>query len=201
VIVNCTLYEKGRREESELSFEQAGAAAREPGAFVWLGVVEPTAEEFATIAREFDLHELAVEDAVNAHQRPKLERYGDTLLVVVKTARYIDPTEVIEIGEVLVFANPAFVITVRHGAGELAPVRERLDSRPDLLEHGVGMVLYSRSSTMWSTATRKRRRGSRSTSRRSSARSSPTVATTPPSGSTSSSARCSTSSPQWRRWR
>jgi magnesium transporter len=143
VIVNCTLYENGHREESELSFEQAGAAARKPGAFVWLGVVEPTAEEFATIAREFDLHELAVEDAIKAHQRPKLERYGDTLLVVVKTAHYIDPTEVIEIGEILVFANPAFVITVRHGEGELSPVRERLDARPDLLEHGVGMVLYS----------------------------------------------------------
>ncbi len=143
MIVNCTLYEDGRRREEKLSLEQAGEASRRPGAFVWLGLFEPSADELEGIAREFDLHELAVEDAVEAHQRPKLERYGDTLLVVVKTACYIDPEEVIEVGELLIFANPAFVITVRHGKGELAPVRERLDARPDLLEHGVGMVLYS----------------------------------------------------------
>jgi len=143
VIVNCTLYEDGRRQETEVSLERAGEASREQGAFVWLGLFEPTEEELAGLAREFDLHELAVEDAVKAHQRPKLERYGDTLLVVVKTTSYIDPEEVIEIGEVLIFANPSFVITVRHGKGELTPVRDRLDSRPDLLEHGVGMVLYS----------------------------------------------------------
>ncbi|HWC08991.1 MAG TPA: magnesium/cobalt transporter CorA [Solirubrobacterales bacterium] len=143
VIVNCTLYENGRREEEKISLQRAGQVAGRPGAFVWLGLFEPTEEEFAAIAREFDLHELAVEDAVKAHQRPKLERYGDTLLIVVKSAHYIDPDEVIEIGELLIFANPGFVITVRHGKGELAPVRDRLDSRPDLLEHGVGMVLYS----------------------------------------------------------
>jgi magnesium transporter len=143
VIVNCTLYENGHREEEKISLERAGQVAGQPGAFVWLGLFEPSEDEFAAIAREFDLHELAVEDAIKAHQRPKLERYGDTLLIVVKTASYIDPEEVIEIGELLIFANPAFVITVRHGKGELAPVRDRLDSRPDLLEHGVGMVLYS----------------------------------------------------------
>lgn len=143
MIVNCTLYENGRRQETEVSLERAGAASRESGSFVWLGLFEPSEEEFAGIAREFDLHELAVEDAVKAHQRPKLERFGDTLFLVVKTACYIDPEEVIEVGELLIFANPGFVITVRHGKGELSPVRERLDSRPDLLEHGVGMVLYS----------------------------------------------------------
>ena len=143
MIVNCTLYEGGHRKEEKLSLKEAGAAAAEPGAFVWLGLVEPSAAELEGIASEFDLHELAVEDAVKAHQRPKLERYGDTLFVVVKTATYIDPREVIEVGELLIFANPAFLITVRHGEGELAPVRDRLDARPDLLEHGVGMVLYS----------------------------------------------------------
>jgi len=143
VIVNCALYESGHRRDGDLPLERAGEAVREESAFVWLGVFEPSAEEFEAIASEFDLHELAVEDAIKAHQRPKVEQYGDTLLVVVKTARYVDPDEVIEIGEVLLFVNPAFIITVRHGEGELGPVRERIERRPDLLEHGVGMVLYA----------------------------------------------------------
>jgi magnesium transporter len=143
VIANCSVYEGGRRREGDLPLDRAGEAAREQGTFVWLGLVEPTAEEFEAIAREFDLHELAVEDAIKAHQRPKVELYGDTLLVVVKTARYVDPEEVIEIGELLLFVNPDFVITVRHGAGELSAVRARIEDRPDLLGHGPGMVLYS----------------------------------------------------------
>jgi magnesium transporter len=143
MIANCAVYEKGQRRAGELPLAQAGAAAQEDGAFVWLGVVEPSAEEFAEIAEEFNLHELAVEDAVNAHQRPKVELYGDTLLVVVKTARYVDPEEVIEVGELLLFVNPAFIITVRHGETDLSAVRKRIDARPDLLAHGVGMVLYS----------------------------------------------------------
>jgi magnesium transporter len=143
VIVNCALYEGGQRRDGDLPLERAGKAARDEGAFVWLGVFEPAAEEFETIASEFDLHELAVEDAVKAHQRPKVELYGDTLLVVVKTAHYVDPDEVIEVGELLLFVNPAFVITVRHGEGDLSTVRARIEQRRDLLEHGVGMVLYS----------------------------------------------------------
>jgi magnesium transporter len=143
VIANCAVYERGHRRDEELSLEGAGSAARGDGAFVWLGLVEPTAEELETIAREFDLHELAVEDAVKAHQRPKVEAYDETLFVVVKTARYVDPEEVIEIGELLLFVNPGFVITVRHGEGELSPVRERIERRPDLLQHGAGMVLYA----------------------------------------------------------
>jgi magnesium transporter len=143
VIVNCAVYESGHRRDGDLPLEQAGKAAREEGAFVWLGVFEPTAEEFAAIAGEFGLHELAVEDAIKAHQRPKVEQYGDTLLVVVKTANYVDPDEVIEIGELLIFVNPAFIITVRHGEGKLGTVRDRIERRPDLLQHGVGMVLYA----------------------------------------------------------
>ena len=143
MIVNCALYERGHRRDGDLPLERAGSAARDESAFVWLGVFEPSAEEFEAIASEFNLHELAVEDAIKAHQRPKVEQYGDTLLVVVKTARYVDPDEVIEIGELLLFVNPAFIITVRHGEGELGPVRERIERRPDLLEHGVGMALYA----------------------------------------------------------
>jgi magnesium transporter len=143
VIVDCAAYENGRRREGELSMERAGEAASEAGTFVWLGVVEPTAAEFDAIATEFGLHELAVEDAVRAHQRPKVEEYGDTIHVVLKTARYVDPKEVIEVGEVSVFVAPGFVITVRHGNADLSPVRHRLEQRPDLLEKGPGAVLYA----------------------------------------------------------
>jgi magnesium transporter len=143
VIANCAVYERGQRRDGKLPLEQAGHAAREPGAFVWLGLVEPSAAELEAIAREFNLHELAVEDAIKAHQRPKVEAYDETLFVVVKTARYVDPEEVIEIGELLLFVNPSFVVTVRHGEGELGAVRERIERRPDLLRHGPGMVLYA----------------------------------------------------------
>jgi len=143
MIVNCAVYEQGRRRDGDLTLDDAGRAARENGAFVWLGLLEPSAEEFESIAREFDLHELAVEDAIKAHQRPKVELYGDTLFVVVKTACYVDSEEVIEIGELMLFANPGFVVTVRHGKGELTPVRERIERRPDLLRHGPGMILYA----------------------------------------------------------
>ncbi|HEU5253487.1 MAG TPA: magnesium/cobalt transporter CorA [Solirubrobacterales bacterium] len=143
MIVDCAAYERGRRREGELSLEQAGEAARSGGGFVWIGVVEPSEEEFKAIAAEFGLHELAVEDAVRAHQRPKVEEYGETIHVVVKTARYVDPQEVIEVGEISVFVAPEFVITVRHGNADLTKVRERLEQRPDLMEKGPGAVLYA----------------------------------------------------------
>lgn len=143
MIVDCAAYEKGRRREGQLSMERAGEAAGEEGTFVWLGVVEPSDEEFKAIAAEFGLHELAVEDAVRAHQRPKVEDYGDFIHVVLKTVRYVDPDEVIEVGEVSVFVAPDFLITVRHGDAHLAPVRHRLEHRSDLLEHGPGAVLYA----------------------------------------------------------
>jgi magnesium transporter len=142
MIVDCAAYEGGRRREGELSLERAGEAAGQKGTFVWLGVVEPSEAEFTGIAEEFGLHELAVEDAVRAHQRPKVEEYGEVLHVVVKTARYVDPEEVIEVGEISIFVATGFVITVRHGNADLAPVRQRLERRPDLLEHGPGAILY-----------------------------------------------------------
>ncbi|HEX5712394.1 MAG TPA: magnesium and cobalt transport protein CorA [Solirubrobacterales bacterium] len=142
-IVKCSAYEQGLRCGDDLALDEVGEVMGGDGKFVWLGVLEPSASEFAEIARRFDLHELAVEDAVNAHQRPKLELYGDTLFVVVKTARYVDPEEVIEIGELMIFVNPRFIVTVRHGTGELSAVRERIERRPDQLRHGPGMVLYA----------------------------------------------------------
>ena len=143
MIVKSSVYEHGRRRDGDLPLERAGEAAHEEGAFVWLGVLEPSAEEFEGIAREFDLHELAVEDAIEAHQRPKVELYGETLLVVVKTASYVDPEEVIEIGELLLFVNPSFIITVRYGKGDLSTVRKRVEERADMLQQGPGVVLYA----------------------------------------------------------
>jgi magnesium transporter len=141
MIVDCAVYEHGHRRGGDLTLEQVRAASREEGAFVWLGVFEPTAEEFEEIAGQFDLHELAVEDAIKADQRPKVELYGETLLIVVKTVFH--PEAGIELGELLVFVNSDFIITVRHGEGELSSVRERVEHRPDLLAHGTGVVLYA----------------------------------------------------------
>jgi magnesium transporter len=144
MIVDCAAYVEGERREGDLSPAQARNVAKEGGAsFVWVGVFEPSEAEFEAIAAEFGLHELAVEDAVRAHQRPKLEAYGETIHVVVKPARYVDPKEVIDVGELSIFVAPGFVITVRHGKGDLAPVRERLEGRPDLLRQGPGAVLYA----------------------------------------------------------
>jgi magnesium transporter len=143
VIVDCAVYEGGERRAGNLPVERAGEAARSGDGFVWIGVVEPSDAEFRAIAEEFGLHELAVEDAVRAHQRPKLEEYGKTLHFVVKPARYVDPKEVIEVGELSIFVASGFIITVRHGSSDLAPVRARLESRPDLLANGPGAVLYA----------------------------------------------------------
>lgn len=143
MIVDCAVYEHGRRRAGKLSLDEAGSASREDSSFVWLGLVEPSAEELGAIAEKFNLHELAVEDAVKAQQRPKVELFGDTLLVVVKTVTHPDSQHGIEVGELLIFVNPGFVITVRHGEGELSAVRERVEHRPDLLAHGAGVVLYA----------------------------------------------------------
>ncbi len=144
MIVDCAVYEDGERRGGDLRLQEAAQAVCDdrPG-FVWLGVHEPSAEEFDAVRREFNLHELAVEDAVEAHERPKLEVYGETLFVVLKTVRYIDHEEVIRGGQVMLFVNPAFIITVRHGDGDLHPVREAIEKRPDLLRCGPGAILHA----------------------------------------------------------
>ena len=119
-------------------------ACRRSGGIAWVGLYRPTEEEFSAVAREFGLHELAVEDGVHAHQRAKLERYGETLFCVLRPARYIDETETVDFGEVHVFAGPHFVVTVRHGeAPNLAAVRRALESRPDLLCRGSVAILHA----------------------------------------------------------
>jgi magnesium transporter len=143
MIVDCAVYEDGCRCEGDLPLAEAGEAAQRDGSFVWVGVFEPSEDEFDAVRREFDLHELAVEDAVNAHQRPKVELYGDTLLVVLKTVRYVEAEEDLETGEILLFVNRDFVVTVRHGQSRLHDVRLQIEGRPDLLRFGAGAVLYA----------------------------------------------------------
>ena len=144
MIVDSAIYVDGRRSESPDSLEQAHEACRKRDGFAWIGLYEPSEEEFDSVAGEFDLHELAVEDAITAHQRPKIERYGDSVFVVLKSARYRDETETVEFGEIHAFVGPDFIITVRHGeASELHGVRERLEGEPNLLRRGPSAVLYA----------------------------------------------------------
>jgi magnesium transporter len=144
MIIDRAVYRNGRRTAEPDDFAELHAACQTEGAVAWLGLYEPSREELASVAHEFDLHELAVEDAVKAHQRPKLERYGDTLFIVLRPARYIDETETVLFGEVEIFVGPQFVITVRHGdAPELGPVRRRLEERPDLLRRGPLAITYA----------------------------------------------------------
>jgi magnesium transporter len=144
VIVDCAIYENGHRRDGVVDLEHAYSERHDDDAFVWIGLYEPTAEEFDSLAREFHLHPLAVEDAIHAHQRPKLEVYDDMVLLVLKTARYVDPTEVVELGELLVFLGHDYVITVRHGqASELRAVRETLENNPERLRGGRGAVLHA----------------------------------------------------------
>ena len=148
-VVDWALYRDGFRD-SVSSHDEAIQRARADGGFVWIGLYEPNEGELAGIAAEFALHPLAVEDAVHAHQRPKLDIYGDSLFAVFKTVSYIpheavtETNEIVETGEVMVFLGDCFVVTVRHGEhGALKPVRERLQADPDMLSRGPSAVLYA----------------------------------------------------------
>jgi magnesium transporter len=144
MIVDCAVYEDGCRRDGNLDLDEAFEAAQAENSFVWIGLYEPSEEEFAAVAREFALHPLAVEDAINAHQRPKIETYGDTLFIVLKTARYVDPSEVITLGDIMVFVGPHFIVTVRHGeASALKDTRQRIESNPKLMRCGTGAVLHA----------------------------------------------------------
>jgi magnesium transporter len=144
VIVDRAIYRDGQRVAEPQDLAAMASVCRDGGGIAWIGLYRPTEEEFADVAREFELHELAVEDAVTAHQRAKLERYGATLFCVLRPARYIDETETVEFGEVHVFAGPHFVVTVRQGeAPDLARVRQGLESRPELLCRGTVAILHA----------------------------------------------------------
>ncbi|MBB6395176.1 magnesium transporter [Actinomadura coerulea] len=145
MIVDKAIYAGGKRRDIEGDISDAFDLAREDGeCFLWIGLFEPDEDEFELVKDELNLHPLAAEDAVSAHQRPKMERYDDTLFVVLKTLAYVDKTSDIEVGEIMVFLGRDFVVTVRHGAGNpLGPVRKRLEDNPELLGHGATAVLYA----------------------------------------------------------
>jgi len=144
-MVDSAVYVDGDRVESPTTLADSYRALHtHDGAFAWIGLYRPDHHELSSLANAFGPHELAVEDAILAHQRPKLERYDDTLFVVLRAARYVDDAEEVEFGEVHVFVGPDFVITVRHSeAPDLAAVRRRLESNPDLLRRGPEAVLYA----------------------------------------------------------
>ncbi|WKK26055.1 magnesium and cobalt transport protein CorA [Streptomyces olivoreticuli] len=149
-VVDCAIYRDGRRSADHVGPAEAMRRVRADGGFAWIGLHEPTEREFSGIAQEFGLHPLAVEDAVHAHQRPKLERYDDTLFTVFKTIHYVEhaeltaTSEVVETGEVMCFTGPDFIITVRHGGqGSLRALRHRLQDDPELLAKGPSAVLHA----------------------------------------------------------
>jgi magnesium transporter len=144
MIVDNAIYVDGRRAVEPASVKETYEALRQQQGVAWIGLYEPAEEEFSSVAEEFGLHPLAVEDAIKAHQRPKIERYDGTLFVVLRPARYIDETETVEFGEIHVFVGENFVVTVRHGeASTLDRVRKRLESMPELLRKGTFAVLYA----------------------------------------------------------
>ncbi|WP_406003747.1 magnesium/cobalt transporter CorA [Streptomyces sp. NBC_00829] len=145
VIVDCAIYRAGRRTEGPADFSDALAEARAAGdAFLWIGVHEPTEREFDLVRSEFGLHPLAVEDALTAHQRPKLEVYDDSLFMVLKPVVYEPASDTVSTDELMVFIGDSFVVTVRHGeSAPLHAVRMRLEAEPHVLRHGPTAVLYA----------------------------------------------------------
>ncbi|NGO75384.1 magnesium/cobalt transporter CorA [Streptomyces sp. YC504] len=145
VIVDCAIYREGRRTKGPEDFSDALDEARASGdAFLWLGMHEPTEEEFALVSSEFGLHPLAVEDALKAHQRPKLEVYDDSLFVVLKPIAYDVRRDEVTSEELMLFVGDSFVVTVRHGeSAPLGVVRSRLEEQPEVLQHGPTAVLYA----------------------------------------------------------
>ncbi|AGL21600.1 magnesium and cobalt transport protein CorA [Actinoplanes sp. N902-109] len=150
-VVDCGVYIDGKREPGAFSPDEAlSEACSRDNAFVWLGLHEPDEQEMAAIARTYNLHELAVEDAVKAEQRPKLEQFGMVHFLVLRTARYVphseltETSQIVETGQMMIFVGERFVITVRHGdASRLAPVRAEMEDRGDLLAQGPWAVAYA----------------------------------------------------------
>jgi magnesium transporter len=150
-VVDCGVYVNGKREPGTFTTDEAlrEACARD-NAFVWLGLHEPSQPEMSAIARTYGLHELAVEDAVKAEQRPKLEQFGAVQFLVLRTASYVphseitETSQIVETGQMMLFIGDRFVITVRHGdAIGLAPVRADLEERDALLVQGPWAVAYA----------------------------------------------------------
>lgn len=155
-VVDCALYKHGKRRAGTLPLTEAMDTARtSPDSFVWIGLREPTTDQLEVVADAFGLHPLAVEDAVHAHQRPKLERYDDSLFLVLKTVVYVEhdrltPTsEVVSTGEIMIFAGRDFAVVVRHvDSPDLRVVRRQLETQPELLAHGPAAVVHAIADTV-----------------------------------------------------
>jgi magnesium transporter len=141
MVVNCVAYDEGCRV-SDVAIEDVSEVLKEGKRFVWIGLHDPSEELLRQIQEEFGLHDLAIEDAHRAHQRPKVEEYGDELFIVLRTARLVGAE--VRFGETHVFVGPHFVVSIRHGASlTYATVRQRCESTPQLLNKGPGFVLYA----------------------------------------------------------
>ncbi len=146
MIVDSAVYRAGTRVPVECDVADLAAmrASSTPGDFVWVGLHEPDEQELTEVAGAFDLHALAVEDAIKAHQRPKLERYDDTLFLVLKTLWYVDAEDAVETGEINLFVGEDFIVSVRHGEGAaLRQARVDLEAREAVLAHGPSAVVYA----------------------------------------------------------
>ncbi|MCW2796644.1 MAG: magnesium transporter CorA [Nocardioides sp.] len=147
VIVDSALYRNGTRVPVDCAiqdFEKLRSKATGKDDFVWVGLHEPSETELEDVARAFGLHPLAVEDAYKAHQRPKLERYDDSLFLILKTLWYIDANDAVETGEINLFVGPDFIVSVRHGQGsELHTARNMLEGKESVLTHGPTAVVYA----------------------------------------------------------
>jgi len=141
MVVDCAEYSEGRRV-AKVELEQIGEVLKKPDRFVWVGLQEPNENMLKGIQKEFGLHDLAIEDALRAHQRPKIETYGDTLFVVLRTIEMKDKR--VELGETHFFVGNNFVVSVRHGSSiGYVDVRARCESVPQLLRKGPGFALYA----------------------------------------------------------
>lgn len=143
-IVNNAVYLDGARCAVPPSLELTYETMAETGGMGWIGLYRPTRAEMDSVAAEFELHHLVVEDSIKAHQRPKIERYGDVLFTVLRPARYLEDQEQVDFGELHVLTGPNFVITTRYAeTPDLAVVRKRLERSPELLGRGSEAVLYA----------------------------------------------------------
>ncbi|HET7193728.1 MAG TPA: magnesium/cobalt transporter CorA [Nocardioides sp.] len=146
MIVDNALYRNGVRVSVDCEISDLAAVRKRcgPDDFVWVGLHEPEQAELDEVAEIFGLHPLAVEDAVKAHQRPKLERYEDSVFLILKTLWYVDAEDAVETGEINVFVGSDFVVTVRHGTGgSLHRARRALEDREKVLAHGPSAVVYA----------------------------------------------------------
>ncbi len=192
-IVDNAVYVNGERTANPDSLEETYEVLRARHGMAWIGMYRPTPDEVESVAKEFDLHHLAVEDTLAGHQRPKLERYGTTQFIVLQPARYLDASEEVEFGEVHMFIGPDFAITIRHAESpDLGRVRKRLEATRSC-SRSARSRSCTRCSTRSSTSTRPSSAASRTTSTRSKTSCSPRTPTSR-GASTSCRARSSRSS-------